>query len=230
MTTDQLEDHLRGEFHRLDQRMMEEGNLALPSYLASTPPRRQWVRLVAVASVAAAVVLLILILKPSDRVPTARVADAPPILPGETPYEVAERIDRACMIEGGFSPIDGGSSSVGGGRPFAIAGYIPSQEMADRKLICAKRIEELGIFPTPSQPTAEQWTAFYPHVVALVDCLSAKGFDMGTIISVDEYVSSGGVMLVSPKLAELDSADTTDPKYSECVQKEILPYTSILRT
>ncbi len=31
MTTDQLEDHLRGEFHRLDQRMMEEGNLALPS-------------------------------------------------------------------------------------------------------------------------------------------------------------------------------------------------------
>jgi hypothetical protein len=67
-------------------------------------------------------------------------------------------------------------------------------------------------------------------VLALVECLSAKGFDMETIISLDEYVSSGGETFVSPKLAELESADTTDPKYSECVQKEILPYTSILQT
>lgn len=231
MTTDQLEAQLRSEFHRLDQRMMEEGNLHLPSYVASRPAHsHRWVRVVAVASVAAAVVLLIPILKPSDKPRTTRVADAQLILPGETPYEAAERIDRACMIEGGFTPIDGGSSSVEGVRPFAIAGYIPSQEMADRKLICAKRIEELGIFPTPPQPTADQWTVFYPHAVALVDCLSAKGFDLGTITSLEEYVSSGGDTLVSPKLADLESADKTDPKYLECVQKEILLYTSILRT
>ena len=37
MTTDQLEAQLRSEFHRLDQRMMEEGNLHLPSYVASRP-------------------------------------------------------------------------------------------------------------------------------------------------------------------------------------------------
>ncbi len=210
--------------------MVDEGNLDLPSYVASAPPpSHRWVRVAAVASVAAAVVLLIPILKPSDKSAPVRAVDAPVVLPGETSYEAAERIDRACMIEGGFTPIDEGSSSVEGVRPFAIAGYIPSQEMADRKLICAKRIEELGIFPTPPQPTADQWTVFYPHAVALVDCLSAKGFDMGTITSLEEYVSSGGDTLVSPKLADLESADTTDPKYLECVQKEIIPYTSILR-
>lgn len=49
-------------------------------------------------------------------------------------------------------------------------------------------------------------------MVALVDCLSANGFDMGTIMPLDEYVSSGGVTLVSPKLAELEFAEATDPK------------------
>jgi hypothetical protein len=297
MTTDQLEENLRSEFHRLDTRMAEARNLALPSYVAAPSARpHRWVRVAAVASVAAAVVLLIPILKPSDKIPTTRVADvsvilpgetrrqavdrimpecmlqggftptdggwvgspleaagyqpsadmaarmsmcakriedlgiAEPqiVLPGETPREAEERVTRACMVEGGFTPIDDtGFGSIDGGPPFAMAAYKVSPEATARQDVCHQRIEALGII---KQPTPAQWTAFYPHLVALVDCLTAQGFDMGTIISLDEYVSSGGKTFVSPKLAELESADTTDPKYWECVQKEIFPYTSILRT
>jgi predicted secreted protein len=294
MTTDQLEENLRREFHRLDQRMIEEGNLDLPAYVASAPARRQWVRLVAVTLVAAAVVLLIPILKPSDKPAPVRLADVPLILPGETRSQAVERIRRACMVEGGFAPTDGASGS-----PSDVAGYETGAEMAARLAACANLIEDLGIaepqivlpgetpfaaqiritdacmaeggIPSAGEvsvsenngpfipgvaykdspetrarqdicgerflalgilktPTGEQWAAFYPHVVALVDCLTAKGFNMGTTISLDEYVSSGAKTPVSPKLAELDTADTTDPKYWECVQKEITPYTSILQT
>jgi hypothetical protein len=257
---------------------------------------RRWVRFTAVAAVAAAVVLLIPFLKPSDKAPTTRVADVPVILPGETrrqavdrimpecmlqggftptdggwvgspleaagyqpsadmaarmsmcakriedlgiaepqivlsgetPREAEERVTRACMVEGGFTPIDDtGFGSIDGGPPFAMAAYKVSPEATARQDVCHKRIETLGII---AAPTPEQWTAFYPHVVALVDCLSAQGFDMGTIISLDEYVSSGGKTPVSPRLDELASADTTDPKYRECLDTELIPYTSILKT
>ena len=294
MITDQLEEHLRSEFHRLDQRMAAEGNRDLAEYVAPAPaPSHRWVRVAAVVSVAAAVVLLIPILKPSSQ-PTTRVADAPVVLPGETRLEAVERITRACMIEGGFTSIDGVSGS-----PFDVAAYEPSSEMAARMAICVRRIEDLGLaepeivlpgespfaaqvriteacmleggIPSAGKisvsenngpliasvafkdspemrvrqgiceerflalgidkpPTAEQWTAFYPHVVALVDCLSARGFDMGPIISLDEYVSGGGKTPVSPKLVALESADETDPKYRECAQKEVIPYVSILQT
>jgi hypothetical protein len=295
MTTDQLEENLRSEFHRLDQRMVNEGNLDLPLYAATATSRpRRWVRAAAVASVAAAAVLLIPVLKPPTKNSTVRVSAEQVVLPGETRGQAVERIRRACMVEGGFTPIGGGSGS-----PSDAAGYEPSAEMAARLAMCAKRIEDLGIaepqivlpgetpfaaqvritdacmaeggIPSTGQisvsenngsqiptvaykdspeanarqeichkrietlgivkpPTAEQFAVFYPHLVELVDCLRANGFDMGTIISLDEYVSSDGKTYVSPKLAELESADTTDPKYWECVKNEILPYTSILKT
>jgi hypothetical protein len=227
MTTDQLEENLRREFHRLDTRMAEARNLDLPGYVASPAARpRRWVRVAAVAAVAATVVLLIPILKPSDKPTSVRFADAQAILPGETPREAEERITRACMVEGGLEPIDGGFASVDDGPLFAAAAYKDSPEATARQEVCHKRIEDLGIIAAPSPA---QWAGFYPHVVALVDCLRANGFDMGTIISLDEYVSSGGKTPVSPRLDELASADTTDPKYWEC-EKEILLYTSILKT
>ena len=180
-----------------------------------------------VGSVAAAVVLLIPILKPSDKLPTTRVADAPLILPGETPREAEERIMRACMIEGGFTSMGEVVASENGGAPLAVATYKDTPGRRAREDTCHQRIEALGII---KPPTPEQFAAFYPHVVTLVDCLSANGFDMGTIISLDEYVSSGGDTPVSPKLVALESADEKDPKYRECLDKELIPYTSILRT
>ena len=228
MITDQLEEHLRSEFHRVDHRMLEEGNLDLPSYVGSPVARpRRWVRVAAVGAVAAAVVLLIPIVKPADRPGVTKVAEAKVILPGETPREAEERITRACMIEGGFTPIDGGFASIDDGPLYAAAAYKESPESSARQELCHQRIEALGIIPVPSP---EQWTAFYPHVVALIDCLKANGFDVGPILSLDDYVASAGKTPVSPKLAEMEAAGEVDPKYWECVQKETLPYISILRT
>jgi hypothetical protein len=298
MTTDQLADHLRSEFHRVDQRMLEEGNPDLPSYVVSAPPRsRRWVRVAAVASVAAAVVLLIPILKPSDKVPTARVADAQIVLPGETRGQAVERITRACMIEGGLTPIDVATASDGpqypiavyqdspetkarseacvrriedlgmaepqmvlpgetpqvaverisracmveggltpidfavtasenGGPQYPVAVYTEGPYMSARQDICNKRIVALGII---KPPTAEQFAAFYPHVVAFNDCLRANGYDVETVVSMDEYVFSRGNPRASPKLDALGHADDAGPKYRQCLDRELIPYTSIFR-
>jgi hypothetical protein len=226
MTIDQLEENLRSEFHRLDTRMADEGHLALPAYVAS-PAGRQRVRVAAIVSVAAAVVLLIPILKRSDKAAAAvRLADAQVVLPGETPFAAQIRITDACMAEGGIQASGKVFVSENSGPLIPSVAYKDSPEMRARQDICSERFLALGIF---QGPTIEQLTAFYPHVIALVGCLSAKGFDMGTIISLDEYVSSGANTPVSPKLVELESADTTDPRYWKCLQKELIPYTSILR-
>jgi hypothetical protein len=228
MTIDQLEEDLRGEFHRLDTRMADEGNLDLPRYVMSTPARRQWVRVAAVTAVAATVVLLIPILKSSDNAAAAvRLADAQVVLPGETPFAAQVRITDACMAEGGMPASEKIFVSENSGPLIPSVAYKDSPETRARQDICSERFLALGIF---QGPTVQQLTAFYPHVVALVDCLSAKGFDMGTITSLDEYVSSGARTPVSPKLVELEQADDTDPRYWKCLQKELLPYTSILRT
>jgi hypothetical protein len=228
MTTDQLEDHLRSEFHRLDLRMVEEGNLDLPSYFASTPARsHRLVRVAAVVSVAAAVVLLTPILNTSDKaVAAVRLADAQVVLPGETPFAAQIRINDACMAEGGIPAGEKIFVSENSGPLIQSVAYKDSPEMRARQDICSERFLALGIF---RGPTVEQLTAFYPHVVALVECLSAKGFDMGTITSRDEYISSGAKTPVSPKLVELEEADN-DPRYWKCLRKELIPYTSILRT
>jgi hypothetical protein len=226
MTTDQLEDHLRSEFHRLDQRMTEESNLDLPGYVTSPPARsHRWVRVAAVASVAAAVVLLIPVLKPSDKPRVAKVASL--ILPGESPREAEERITRACMIEGGFTPVEIGGASFDGGPLIPVAGYAESPDPSARREVCHQRIVALGII---DPPTPDQLRAFYPHVVSFVDCLRANGFAIGTVLSEDEYVAGRGNIPISPALAAFEKADEVDPKYSECLATEITPHLSLLRT
>ena len=197
MTTDQLEDDLRGEFHRLDQRMAEVGNLDLPAYVASPPARsHRWVRVAAVASVAAAVVLLIPILKPSDKPASVRVADAQVILPGETRNQAVERIRRACMIEGGFTPVDGASES-----PFDAAGYAPSAEMVARLTICAKRIEDLGI--AEPQIVLPGETPFAAQVRITDACIAEGGISSTGQVSVSE---NNGPFI--PSVAYKDSPET----------------------
>lgn len=130
------------------------------------------------------------------------------------------------MVEGGFTPIDGGSVSVDDDT-FPAAFYDGSPEATARQELCHQRIEAFGII---KPPTPEQWAAFYPHLVAFNDCLRTNGYDVETVVSLGEYVSSGGNPPVSPKLDALAHADDAGPKYRECLDRELIPYTPILRT
>ena len=139
--------------------MRKEDNRDLPTYVASPPARSyRWVRVAAVAAVAAKVVLLILILKPSDKIPTSRVRDAQLILPGETSGQAVERITRACMVEGGLTPIDGTTASNNGGPAYLVAVFTEGPYISARQKICSERIAALGII---KPPTPEQFAAFY---------------------------------------------------------------------
>lgn len=109
-------------------------------------------------------------------------------LPGEAIGSASDRIIEECMAEFGISPqIDGQGDVVYDMNPATT----PTRGYQDIMDACADQVNSAGLdnFPPLSE---EQLRERYPLLVDWHDCIVDLGYDIGPIVSLEEWLASSG--------------------------------------
>lgn len=109
-------------------------------------------------------------------------------LPGEAVGSASDRIIEACMAEFGIAPqIDGQGDVVYDMNPATT----PTRGYQDIMDACTEQVNSAGLNNFPALSEA-QLRERYPLLVEWRDCIVDLGYDIGPIISLEEWLASSG--------------------------------------
>lgn len=122
----------------------------------------------------------------SVRSPVSTGASVPQgTLPGESRQDAVQRIQRSCLDNLGV-PYD----VLGPYQLFVHA--TPDLSPAKIATICEAEVQAAGFVENRAR-TADEITKDYEHRAKWAECLRRVGYDPGSMISLEEYLASGGV-------------------------------------
>jgi hypothetical protein len=132
------------------------------------------------------------------------------LLPGEDMLSAQLRIVDGCMEETNepYHDVTAVENSVE--RPNVRAYDTANPGTEERYEECLARWDELAQVP---EPTDEDFRAGYAGTVAFVACLADRGYDLGTVVSEEEYVASRGQ--AGPSSQWSDVANDGTPAFSD---------------
>jgi hypothetical protein len=126
----------------------------------------------------------------ASTVPSLASGGSSAALPGEPAWKTSERLLFACMD--GFGDTNWEEIEV-------VADGVPSKSRAyrDNNPDTNKHYDECQKKALAAVPIAPQskddLRATHGRLTKIVDCVRDAGFDLGTMVSVDEFVANGGV-------------------------------------
>ena len=128
-------------------------------------------------------------------------------LPGETVNDFYQRLTNECMAPYGY-PYTMSSSFLADGSPSGFRLYGSDPVIQKRLDACiAESQQGIGVRKLSPVELEENW-AFQTTVM---QCLIDKGYDMGTLVSSEEFVAAGGqVVAAVSKLSEFGTLDQLD--------------------
>jgi hypothetical protein len=132
------------------------------------------------------------------------------LLPGEDLFDAQDRIVDGCMDETN-EPFVLGDEEVNGVTRTSVRAYDTNNPGTEERYeSCRARWDELAQIPAPSDADLR---VGYVGTVAFVRCLADRGYELGTVISEEEYVASGGQTDPSSNWAA--TADGETPGFSD---------------
>ncbi len=151
---------------------------------------------------------------PSTAHTTVEVAARPTVgtLPGEAVGSASDRIIEACMAEFGIAPqIDAQGDVVYDMNPATT----PTRGYEDIMDACTDQVNGAGLdnFPPLSE---EQLRERYPLLVEWHDCIVDLGYDIGPIVSLEEWLASSGQE--NPVPGYFDGTDRLSADESDAIE------------
>lgn len=148
----------------------------------------------------------------SDSATTTTLASA--LLPGESRAAAYNRFLDECMEKYGY-PYTPTNSQVDG-ETVVFRVYDADPVVQGRQDECIKQATQLV---GGRKLTAEQLEENWRFQVGVEQCLIDKGYDMGVLVSLEEFVASGGAVDVASKISEFGGLDqpNADADRTECV-------------
>lgn len=124
------------------------------------------------------------------------------LLPGESIDDAYQRLLNACMDVYGFAYTI--TYPVGDNGPFAFRVYAGDPVVLARQREClAQAAQGAGIRKLSALELEENWK----FQTALWACIAGKGYDVGTPVSLEEFIAAGGVVDVVSKVNDFGGLD-----------------------
>lgn len=127
-------------------------------------------------------------------------------MPGESTNDFYQRLINDCMAPYGY-PYTMANGFVEGGRPSNFRVYGPDPLIQKQQVACIAQASQ-GIGAQKLTPT--QLEGNWAFQTAVMQCLIDKGYDIGTLVSLEEFVAAGGAVDVASKLSEFGGLDQPD--------------------
>jgi len=124
------------------------------------------------------------------------------LLPGESINDALERLTNACMDVLGYPYTI--TYPVGDNGPFAFRVYSADPVVQARHRECLDRAAlGAGIRKLSALELEENWR----FQTAVWTCIAGKGYDVGTPVSLEEFIAAGGVVDVVSKVNNFGGLD-----------------------
>ena len=127
-------------------------------------------------------------------------------LPGESTNDFYQRLINDCMAPYGY-PYTMANGFVDGGKPSNFRVYDVDPVIQKQQAVCITQASQ-GIGAQKLTPT--QLKANWTFQTEVMRCLIDKGYDIGTLVSLEEFVAAGGAVDVATKLSEFGGLEQPD--------------------
>ena len=123
-------------------------------------------------------------------------------MPGESINDALQRLTNACMDVLGYPYTI--TYPVGDNGPFAFRVYSADPVVQERHRECLERAAQgAGIRKLSALELEENWR----FQTAVWACIAGKGYDVGTPVSLEEFIAAGGVVDVVSKVNNFGGVD-----------------------
>jgi hypothetical protein len=138
------------------------------------------------------------------------------LLPGESINDAYQRLINSCMDRYDFPYTITYPVGDNGPFPFRVYGADPAIQARQRACM-AQAAQGAGIRKLTPSELEENWK----FETALWACLAGKGYDVGTPVSLEEFVAAGGAVDPVSKASEFGGSDQphADADMQACVAK-----------
>jgi hypothetical protein len=136
------------------------------------------------------------------------------LLPGESLADGFRRLLNACMEPYGYSYTV--TYPVGADGPFPFRVYEADPVVQQRQEACsAAASDDVGV----QKLSAAQLEASWKYQTSLVTCLANKGYELGTPVSLEQFVAAGGVVDPASEFGEFGGIEQPNAAadYEACV-------------